>query len=328
MKTLLPFLAALLVVAACTGTRSLPAEQPLFPATEGETWWLINFAGTDQHGMGIHVCALITSSLQGKNSHSASFVTCWQEAGQQYAWGQKMVAAGAFSSSSGFPLHLHTGGSDSSAADWYCDLTRDGLRLHTAPLSNGNSLSLNAFWKKQQPYPLHSTGENPAIWAVAPLRATVRMDAGTPLRATGVMAVRAFQQAGELVRLAQASPVLWLDASLPGSRTLSLLGATTSEGGMAVLRHVVWDSAGQIMTLPAPTLVPQSTWQSEASGRTYPLTLKLTGIQHNALLLLPASEQQEVDNGHTGLWMGAMYVLDSVTNAVVGSGNLYLLSPR
>lgn len=342
-------IAVAVVFTACSGSRALPGEEPLFPDATTQKWWLINAVTTDANGKGLHLCSLLSFTPSQGRFYTAFYTSLWEESGNAFYSGIRSSDIPFSQEKMRFPVLLEMPGKDSSELEWYWTLGRKRMRLQcevkdAAGVVFPLTMVIKSAYKK--PFQLTeindpNTGEvamRPGYQSpfagrrktesLVPMAGQIRLS--SPWKTIGKCrtSVQVISSGEELIDKTKDRYISWVDLYLKNGSSLSMLYETDGKSYFRSLGHAGWDANGQLLMLPEPQFGADAlpSWTSPASGKTYPTQLTLhfpEGDLH--LHLRPRKQEQEIGAGKSALWMGAIEAVDPATGTVTGSGNMYIL---
>ncbi len=336
---------------ACSGSRVLPEEWPLFPDTNTGKWWIVNGIATDGESNDMHLCLLFSFSPVNGKYYTTFYSSFWWEADGAYYTGTRSSDVPSLQEKRQFPVLLEIPGRDSSDLEWYWTLGRKRMRLQCEVRDNaGEIFPLTLAMKlthKREFQPLETVIPSvdtppeaisirseyanafvPATYSLSPITADIRMSAPWKYKAWSQLSVHTIQAGEVLLEKTRDQYVGWLDLFLDNGQHLSLLYETDGKAFFRNLGHNGWDAEGKLQMMPEPQFRADTTttWTSPASGKTYPTTLEVNFPEISIFLKIrPRKPDQENGTGNNALWMGAIETVDPKTGAVSGRGNMYIL---
>lgn len=338
-------------LAACSGSRALPEEWPLFPDSTASKWWIVNGITTDVGGDDMHLCLLFSFSPVNGKYYTTFFSSFWWEADGTYHTGTRSADVPFLPEKKQFPILLEIPGRDSSELEWYWTLGRKRMRLQCQVREvAGEVLPVSVTMKlarKGAFQPLEtvvSSGETPpeavsmrsdysnpffpATYSLPPIATDTRLPAPWKYKAGSLLSVHAIQSGEDLLKITRNNYVGWLDLFLDNGQHLSLLYETDGKAFFRNLGHNAWFPDGKLRMMPEPQFRADTSevWTSPASGKTYPTKLEVSFPEVSIFLKIrPRKPEQENGTGNNALWMGAVETVDPITGAVSGRGNMYIL---
>ena len=349
MKGRLLFFAGIIIVlSACSANRALPEEKVLFPSVEMGKWWLLNVVSTDGEGKDVHLSALLSFNPVSGKYYTSFFTSLWMASDSVYYSGIQSADDAFFKTKLKFPILLDILGKDSTHSEWSWSLGRKAMRLNSVlkDKESGESLpiSMNIQLDDSRPFKLIQTMASPEIQSMTPsvsgnhespfVMTTIpfglldmKLKGTWKMKAPANLSVHVMSSEGQLLIKTKKNYISWLDLNLKNGKHLSALLETDALGNIQVLSQTLWDAQGKLT--PSVFLVKidkSAIWKSSVTHKSYPLGVFIQILDENVhLSIRPRIKEQEISANKNSFWMGAIEAKDSVTGAVVGVGNMYIL---
>lgn len=307
------------------------ALTPLLPGDALEKWWIINSVSTDREGQKWHQSMLVTWQPGGENSFATAYASGWNSVEEVARTGVRHTATPLSGHGNEFPAYLIMPGADSIDGDWYWSLGKQHMKRQVFLQPNGRD-ALTAYksrlmFSSNDLIPLQSIANEPVVTAARPVWFEEKIISPARVKSNGVLFVRTIENGQSLLNLTRQGRVIWFDLGF-SDRFLTLLLHVKPSGVATILAAGAWDAAGNFQpSAEMPAVDPAANvWQSERSGKSYPLCWSVTSNSAaGKYLIKPVVEDQEISANKNSLWLGAVKITDATTGKILGRGNMIIL---
>ncbi len=307
----------LILITSCSSKKKAIAnEAVLFPNKSENKIWLINTLSKNSNKNNIHHCLLILYNQVFDKKYITRFSSSFSLLDTVYTYESSVAETPLLNFKPYFPLKIRVPQTiDSTISDWRFVLTRNKIK-HDA---------LKITYNNQIPYSFFKTIDDNDVFS-APF-ITCKTNTNNSVNDSSLLSINIFNKPNSVFTNKANSYLCWINLFFYNNKQLNVLLQISDTKDVMLKGYFLYDSLGLKITNQNLTLTLNQTpyWKSNLSGKLYPLSFKLKGVDDSLEYdINPIIKNQEIISKKNSFWMGAINLSTQKSNKTIGTGNMYI----
>lgn len=306
----------LLLITSCSSKKKIMAnEAVLFPNKSENKIWLINTLSKNSNQNNIHYCSLILYNQVFDKKYITRFSSSFSLLDTVYTYKSSVAETPFLNLKPSFPLKIRVPHTDSTISDWRFVLMRNKIKYDAVKIT----------YNTQIPYSFFKTINDNDVCSTPFI--TCKTNTNKGVNDSSLLSINVFNKPNSVFTKKNNSYLCWINLFFYNKKQLNVLLQISETKDVTLKGYVLYDSLGLKIINQNLTLSLNQTpyWKSNLSGKIYPLSFKLKGVDDSIEYdINPIIKNQEIISKKNSFWMGAINLSTPKNNKTIGTGNMYI----